>query len=406
MKKSRKIPFALLLFVMASCDRATIQPESSASSSSSQSSETVSYEDSVSSDSSISSIPEDFQLEIKADKTSLYIGEQATLSCDATFGELTYEVISGNGSIFTNLLQAKDEGEIKVQAHLYEFTSNILSFQVTRMDKDPYENVDLTSFYENYKPAVCNDDAYYRSLHYLPSGDIVVPDQAPSLASNQPKENGKFLKNISTYYFDNNNSYNIVNEKGEVVNTVYQAGAYITLEEVAGYIYAFNNIPKNYTSGKGTKPSASQWGKYLRVNHSSFSGDTSRYPYEPVLPNISGCGGTYQYYELDIGTTGTDCDPSYLPNIYNDGSRIDRGAARIVYARFDKDGKSIAFSDKHLFYTYNHYNDFQEYLNYQGGWGEIFGNITGGGKISSKTDCHPTSYVEVQNKHFNLPSFD
>jgi uncharacterized protein YxeA len=49
----------------------------------------------------------------------------------------------------------------------------------------------------------------------------------------------------------------------------------------------------------------------------------------------------------------------------------------------------------YVFYTYNHYNDFQEYLNYAGGWGEKFGNITGGGKISSTTDYNPTDYVEV-----------
>ena len=46
-----------------------------------------------------------------------------------------------------------------------------------------------------------------------------------------------------------------------------------------------------------------------------------------------------------------------------------------------------------MFYTYNHYNDFQEYLGYFGGWGEMFGNITGGGTISSKYDCNPTDYV-------------
>lgn len=401
MKTIKQISCSLiLLFALAACNG---QAESNSSFSSS---EQISSDESVSSESDSSiSFPEDFKLEIKSEKTSLFVGEQAYLSCDSTYGGLTYEVISGQdkGTIFTNLLQAKEEGEVQVQAHLYEFRSNVLTFQITRLNSDPYENVDLESFYENYKPATCNDDAYYRSLHYLPSGDILIPDQAPTPAENQPKEKGKFLKNISTYYFDSNHSYNIVNEKGEVVDTVYQAGAYVTLEEVAGYIYAFNDVPKNYTSGKGTKPTASEWGRLLRVNHSSFSGDTSRYPYEPVLPNISGCGGTYQYYELDIGTTGTDCDPSYLPNLYNDGNRIDRGAARIVYARFDKNGNSIDFSDKHLFYTFNHYNDFQEYLNYQGGWGEIFGNITGGGKISSKTDYHPTSYVEVQNTHFNRP---
>ena len=47
-----------------------------------------------------------------------------------------------------------------------------------------------------------------------------------------------------------------------------------------------------------------------------------------------------------------------------------------------------------MFYTYNHYNDFQEYLNYYGGWGAMFGNITGGGTLSSKYDYNPTPYVK------------
>ena len=60
----------------------------------------------------------------------------------------------------------------------------------------------------------------------------------------------------------------------------------------------------------------------------------------------------------------------------------------------DKDGV-YEIGEHHVFYTYNHYNDFQEYLNYEGGWGEMFGNITGGGTISSKTDFNPTDYVNV-----------
>ena len=50
---------------------------------------------------------------------------------------------------------------------------------------------------------------------------------------------------------------------------------------------------------------------------------------------------------------------------------------------------------KYVFYTYNHYNDFQEYLNYKGGWGEMFGNITGGGTLSSNSNYNPTPYVPV-----------
>ena len=99
---------------------------------------------------------------------------------------------------------------------------------------------------------------------------------------------------------------------------------------------------------------------------------------------------------MDLGTTGTDCDPGYDIREYNNGYSIERGAARIVYARYDKNNnKIIDVNEKYVFYTYNHYNDFQEYLNYQGGWGEIFGNITGGGTLSSKYDYNPTDYVEV-----------
>ena len=60
----------------------------------------------------------------------------------------------------------------------------------------------------------------------------------------------------------------------------------------------------------------------------------------------------------------------------------------------DKDGV-FEIGEFHVFYTYNHYNDFQEYLTYVGGWGEMFGNITGGGAISDVFDYNPTDYVEV-----------
>ena len=99
---------------------------------------------------------------------------------------------------------------------------------------------------------------------------------------------------------------------------------------------------------------------------------------------------------MDIGTTGTDCDPSYDICDYNDGKTITRGAARIVYSAQDLNGnKIIDLDERYVFYTYNHYNDFQEYLNYYGGWGEMFGNVTGGGTLSSKYNYNPTSYVAV-----------
>ena len=189
---------------------------------------------------------------------------------------------------------------------------------------------------------------------------------------------------------------------GDVSFTVYEGGGYVTLEEVAAYVFAFGDIPANYTTKKSGSPSSSPWGKYLRLNLSAFSGSTSKYPYEPELPDISGCGGSLYYYELDIGTTGTDCDPSYQAEVYNNGNKITRGAARIVYSRYDANRNEIIdINEKYLFYTYNHYNDFQEYLNYEGGWGEMFGNITGGGTISSKVNCNPTPYIPTKLKDFS-----
>ncbi len=261
---------------------------------------------------------------------------------------------------------------------------------------DPYENVSKTEFYLTYSPATSNEDAYYRSLHGFMSGSLTVPDQAPTVANNRPTSGGKYVRNESMLYSEDNNAYTVVDVLGKPAFTVYRSGAYVTLEEVAAYVYAFGTYPANYTASKNTDPDDSIFGEYLRVNHTRFSGDTGKYPYEPELPNISGCGGTLNYYEMDIGTTGTDCDPSYPSELYNDGSSITRGAARIVYGKTDLNGNGIfEIGEFHVFYTYNHYNDFQEYLNYQGGWGEMFGNITGGGAISSKYDYNPTAYVPV-----------
>ncbi len=250
-------------------------------------------------------------------------------------------------------------------------------------------------FYGDSDPADSYEEAIERSRNYQLSGATEVPDQAPTLSLYMPMSGDKYIRNNEPYYADTN-TYVVVDALGREIFRVYRGGGYITLEEVAAHLYAFGELPANYTSKKVTSVSGNPWGEHLRGNHSKFSGNTSKYPYEPALPRISGCGGDLTYYEVDIGTTGTDCDPSYTAAIYNDGTRITRGAARIVYTVYDANqNKIIEPNEKYLFYTYNHYNDFQEYLNYFGGWGEMFGNITGGGKISSKTDCNPTPYVPI-----------
>ena len=269
---------------------------------------------------------------------------------------------------------------------------------------DSYEGISKAEFYANYKPATSHQDAISRSKHGLLSGSLEVPAQYAVDASYRPKENGKYIRNTSTYYMDNGNTYVVVDANGNEKMRIYKGGAYITLEEVAAYMYAFggtdNSFPANYTSKKKTSPQNSIWGEYLRVNHSYFLGNTDKYPYEPELPNISGCGGALQYYEMDIGTTGT-VTPSQTSGLYNNGSYIKRGAARLVYARQDLNRNGIyEINEVYVFYTHNHYNDFREYLNYYGGWGEMFGNETGGGVFDSKYQCNPTPYVPTAFREF------
>ena len=264
---------------------------------------------------------------------------------------------------------------------------------------NPYLDIDKNEFYNNYKRATSLLDSKYRSECYLMSGDITPQDQEPEIASNQPKQGNMLIHNATRNFSNNGNVYTVYNVNGEKEFDIYYGGAYTSLEEVAAYIYAWGEVPVNYDPDKDAQPYNSEWGEYLRVNNTYFKGNTKQYPYEPELPNISGVdNGNVMYYEIDIGTTGTDCDPEYDPEIYNDGNRIIRGAARIVYTYSYINGDPVSDEDRYVFYTYNHYNDFQEYLNYYNGWGEMFGNITGGGTISSKVDYNPTPYVQTYRK--------
>ncbi len=270
---------------------------------------------------------------------------------------------------------------------------------------DPYVGMSAEEFYADYEPATSLEDALYRSEHGFLSGSLDVPGQYAEEAEHRPMEDGKYVRNTDSYYLDDGNTYVVVDAYGKEVMRIYKGGGYITLEEVAAYMYAFggssDNLPANYTSKKRGTPKDSIWGEYLRLNHSYFIGNTTKYPYEPELPNISGCGGELRYYEMDIGTTGTET-PGYTKRIYNNGNTIIRGAARLVYARQDLNGNGTYEQDEiYVFYTHNHYNDFREYLNYYGGWGEVFGNITGGGELSSKTNYNPTPYVPTAYKSFS-----
>ena len=124
--------------------------------------------------------------------------------------------------------------------------------------QDEYDNIDKEAFYASYTPACCWEDANLRAEQGLLAGLMEVPEQMFTRASYQPMDNGMYVRNDSSFYEDNGNTYVVVDGYGVPVLRIYKGGGYITLEEVAAYMYAFggsaNDMPANYTSNK--KPRA------------------------------------------------------------------------------------------------------------------------------------------------------
>ena len=177
---------------------------------------------------------------------------------------------------------------------------------------DPYVGVDKDEFYSTYSPAISYNDAYYRTQHGLMSGSIDEQDQEPTISSYQPTSGGKLVRNNAYLFSADGNTYYVVDGRGEIVMEIYRGGAYVVLEEVAAYVFAFGEPPANHSASKKTRPTASIWGIYLRVNNTKFSGDTSKYPYEPVLPRISGCGGDLNFYEMEAHFRDGHVAPYYV----------------------------------------------------------------------------------------------
>jgi len=111
---------------------------------------------------------------------------------------------------------------------------------------------------------------------------------------------------------------------------------------VAAYIDIFSALPINYV-GRTQTSACSAYGASCRIT-----------------------GGTFQNREgyLPADRTYTECDiggSSY--------SVTNRGAYRIVF--------SLTTSKRSVFYTNDHYYNYQEYLKYYGGWGTLFGSDYG-----------------------------
>lgn len=292
--------------------------------------------------------------------------------------------------------------ETYTSSHAYQANSyNIPEVVPTT---DPYASIDTKSerdeFHQNnYLRATSYADAMYRTKHYLISGDVKDTLSQSSFPINhfpnrQYRDLAKYRIDEGVYEYDKAGeflSYTINNLKG-LTKKVYFRAAYVTLEDVAAYVFAFGNVPSNWSSSRSG--SLGSWGVYKRFNNSYFSADTDQYKFEPDVPRTDFNGsysgeGIYKYYEMDFGYTQTDWELGYTTYTepYNNGSFVTRGPVRLVYTGSDtndnRGAKFIPMEHRHVFLTYNHYNDFIEYLNYENGWGIPFGWMSAGNEYCS-----------------------
>lgn len=338
------------------------------------------------------------------------------LSCDESNGEIV-EGLSGTDylkSLFGQEIEIYTNGDINpYNIDISEYGSNVNVYFYEpdfTAATDPYVNVNKDEFYKKYKPATTYEDAYYRTKHNLMSGDISDQKHLPD--EGKLTEDNRAVKfSDATYVLGTDGRYlayipNVLYGENYII---FYGAAYTSLNEVASYLLAFGSVPANQIANKkstGQSQALSLWGRYGRVNNGVFNGNPTKYPFQPILPNIY----DIEYKEMDFGTIGGYINSNsngtyYNQKIYNDGKRIARGAARFVYVS-DKSIKNI--NERYVFYTYNHYNDFQEYLNYHNGWGVRFGNQTAGNEYcgDSKDFCalncvSPTPYVETLLKKYS-----
>ena len=180
----------------------------------------------------------------------------------------------------------------------------------------------------------------------------------------------------------------------------YKCGIYVSMNDVAAYLFAFNELPINHLAGANLKSEAvEQWGEFGRVNFNKYSGPSAtRYQYEPYLKGQD--DKSLYYREIDFGANiGSNHYFSYKQK-YN--SNNGRGPFRLLLANsydssytYSKSSTSYStpnptqIDDRYVYYTWNHYNDFVEYLNYYDGFADPFGNVTAGNPEDTYVASNP-----------------
>lgn len=385
-------------------------------------------------------------------KLNLYLGDSygdndAILTLDGiaqrnAYRTLSFSINSGDFSSGYSYFKIYDYdfGTALIQSVVITYTcKNVTSDSISNDSSsvDPYETIDTNEERETFETStsyiVANsfDDAQLRTAHSLISGINQSSEiYSTTNVSSNYMSNSVYKRNSATQYtFQNDNSYEsyaILNPDGTIFETIYYGGAYTSLNEIASYLLAFEEVPPNMGYTKYDTSSSCiasmNWWRAGRVNYGAFSGpQQNKYTYEPAFPGMALYSENYgvatrYYVECDFGDWDNYNDNDYVYNqgIYSSGESINRGVLRFVFtAKYnasttaDSEGKDIStivntlnstfsgaenINNRYVFYTYDHYGDFQEYLNYANGWGQRFGSMTAGNYAPTGSDYPPTEY--------------
>lgn len=303
---------------------------------------------------------------------------------------------------------------------------------------NPYSDIDTDeekeTFYATYTPAHSAIDAKYRSEMGLLSGNntdskYLPKDNAKKDTSKINSLRSKTLNYIVNSETNNKDAYIFYNLDG-TFTPIYYEGAYWTMNETAAYLFGFGKCPINQDYDKYEAKeleSSKTWWKYGRVNRGFYDGPVKeKYAYESFFVGME--NKDIYYTETDFGNSTyyneTVYDEQYKPMPYikkdNEGKYNiftstpgDRGVLRFVFTSVFENVLPRAYKASHaseisnenyknvyynrVYYTFNHYNDWHEFLNYEDGWGQAFGNIIRGNSYNEMDKVTDKNYAPIPN---------
>lgn len=157
--------------------------------------------------------------------------------------------------------------------------------------------------------------------------------------SDIPYSDAEKLEDTEPRYYDGTYYVRVPNSD----TILYEGQSYTSADDVAAYLQFFDELPVNYVTEDRRDEIASY--NDLALVNGTFQNREGYLPYG------------YDYTEIDLRS-------GY--SFYVGG--VSRGTDRIVYGTNPRTGDVEV-----VFATYDHYDNFSEYLGYEGGWSESFG---------------------------------